>query len=676
VSTLTFDPLLVEPRTTTPVRRHDTVRAPATDCLPTRIPAADAPLVLLVHRAGTEATGIVRAVRADGLRLLRARTTVHAARLLESGPLPDLLILDGGDPELDLDQLSRRLEAVGGDTGLPILLLTPMQERVAKEMRALDGAIVDFVAWPGPIDALRERIRVLLRARAAWQEGACELRRLTQVGIALSSERNLDRLLERILDEARAVCGADAGTLYLLDPEARTLVGRIAHNETLNIRRGGTTDLPCDLLPVPLSPEYVSAYAALTGEVVNIPDVSAAGGFDFSGPRKYDALTGYCSRSMLVVPMLGHQREVIAVLQLLNARRPRGSEPVPFQGRGVEQVRALASQAGIALTNARLLHDLEAFLDGLLQVMAGAVDEKSRHTAGHIRRVTELAVRLGEAVNAAGASRGAGPRLTPDELEELRIAGLLHDIGKIAVPDHLVDKATKLEGVSDRIEVIRTRFALIRATLESAALRRKLELVGAGASQPALDGVDAELTAECLQLGQDLEFLETLNRGGEAVTEADAARLIQIAARTFPAPGVGEQPFLTPEETRALAIGRGTLLPEEIDVIRGHAAVTTRLLERIPFARKLRNVPLYAGDHHEMLDGSGYPRGKSAAELPLQSRILAIADIYDALTSVDRPYKPAYSPEKAQAILRQDAERGRLDAALVELFIAKVASPG
>jgi HD-GYP domain-containing protein (c-di-GMP phosphodiesterase class II) len=417
-----------------------------------------------------------------------------------------------------------------------------------------------------------------------------------------------------------------------------------------------------------MDPRNVSAFVALTGQVVNIPDVYESEGFDFSGPRKYDALTGYRSQSMLVVPIRDHEDHVISVLQLINAQDPHGGI-VPFDERNVQRTRALASQAGVALTNAQLITDLQNLLEGLIQTLADAVDEKSAYTAGHIRRVTDLAVSLAEAVNECRDGRFDDRWFDEDALEELRVAGLLHDIGKIVVPEHVVDKATKLERIYDRVHEVRARFSVIRRGMELEALGRKLELVQNGAAPEVLAALDAELAESVATLEDDLRFVESMNTGGESMSDDRAERLGRIAVRTYRDDAGEEQPYLTPDELENLLIARGTLLPAELEVIRSHAAVSLRLLHRIPFPRKLRNVPTIASDHHEALDGSGYPAGKTADELPLQSRILAVADIYDALTAQDRPYKKAFSRETAYRILRDNAEQGKLDSRLVELFI-------
>jgi HD-GYP domain-containing protein (c-di-GMP phosphodiesterase class II) len=513
----------------------------------------------------------------------------------------------------------------------PVLALVP----AASDLSSVPSGLIDDVLFHpvSPVQLLT-RVRFLLEADRRQRGVALELQRLTQIGIALSAEHDLRRLLNRIVEEARAINHADAASLYTLDRDAGVLRFQIAQNESLGI----SLDVDHVLPPVSLDPKNVSAYVALTGEMVSIPDVYEAQGFDFSGPREYDALTAYRSRSMLVVPIRNHEDEVIAVLQLINARDPATGHVRAFESRHAERTLALASQAGVALNNAQLITDLRALLEGLIQALADAVDEKSSYTAGHIRRVTQLSLSLAEAVNACDSGPFGDAQLDEAALEELRVAGLLHDIGKIVVPEHVVDKATKLECVRDRIHEIHLRFSVIRRGLENAALRRKLELLAAGETD-RLPAVDQELAAQLAALEADLKEIELANAGSEGMPPERLARLREIAGRTYRDDQGREQPYLTGDELRNL------------------------------FPRKLSAVPQIAADHHEALDGTGYPYGKTAERLPLQSRILAIADIFDALTASDRPYKKAFPLDVAYSILRENARRGKLDERLVELFI-------
>lgn len=624
------------------------------------------PLILIVqgHRSAGHAAEVLHQLACD---LVTVRGEDEARMLLASGRTPAVVVLDGDPDEVDRYTIQSSLKETAPTQLVPLISLVTGPS--ANSSWDVDGGVHDVLVRPVAPETLVARVRSLLALKSYCDEAAADIQRLTAIGIGLSVEHNLDRLLERILEEAREINDADAGTLYTLDPAARVLRFQITQNDTLGIRMGGTSGRPIPFAPVPLTPANVSAYVALTGETLNITDVYEAEGFDFSGTRKYDQQFGYRCRSMLVVPMKNHEDEVVAVLQLINAQKPGTRRVVPFLDPNVERTQALASQAGIAINNARLINDLQALLEGLIRVMAVATDEKSPYTAGHIQRVTRLGVLLAEAVNTCSDDRFEGRRFSQQELDELRIAGLLHDIGKIVIPEHVVDKATRLHCLYDRIAEVRARFSAIRRGMEIEALRRQLELVRGGAPAAELAAVQAELEAARVGLSEDLALIESCNPGGEFTPPEKIERIQSIAAKTYLDDDGTRRPYLTENEARNLCISRGTLLPEELKIIRSHASVSIRLLESIPFPHRLQNVPRYAGDHHECLNGTGYPAGKTGDALPLQSRILAIADIFDALTAADRPYKRAFPVETAYRILREEVGRGKLDAGLVELFI-------
>ncbi len=506
------------------------------------------------------------------------------------------------------------------------------------------------------------------------------IQKLTWIGIALSAEKDINTLLERIIDQAMEFTNADAGTLYTVDNEAKCLQFKILKNKTLNTHMGGTSGAPVNLPPVPLEvdgqPNFanVSSQAALTGEIINIPDVYEAVGFDFTGPKKYDAQTGYRSKSMLVIPMKNHRDEIIGVVQLLNAVDPDSGEVVPFPKENVELIIGLTSQAAVALENAQLIHDLQELneqlkelFEAFIETIATAIDEKSAYTGGHIRRVTELTMMIAEAVNQTTEGPFAQLQFSEDEMEELRIAAWLHDVGKIATPEYVVDKSHKLETIFNRIDLVTTRFDLIKQIKETEALQKKAQLLEQGKSDQVAE-LEQRLQEELQSIESDKEFIVECNTSREKMTPEKQERLNQIAAKTYFLNGV-EHPYLTDDEHKNLSIVYGTLTDEERQVIQNHASVSIKMLKKLPFPEHLARVPEIAGGHHEKLDGTGYPNGLTEAELPIQARIMAIADIFEALTAKDRPYKEPMKLSKAVQILQFMCRDRHIDERIYELFI-------
>jgi HD-GYP domain-containing protein (c-di-GMP phosphodiesterase class II) len=486
-----------------------------------------------------------------------------------------------------------------------------------------------------------------------------QIRRLTRIGTALSAERDIQRLLELIVEEARKFTGADGGTLYTMSDDEQELHFAIVQTETLGIRMGGTGDRitwnPVRLQNADGAPNHgnVSAHVALTGVTVNIPDVYDAEGFDFQGTRQFDARTGYRSRSMLVVPMKNHENDIIGVLQLLNARSEESGEVIPFSYECQQMTESLASQAAVALSNNRLIHELENLMESFIRSIATAIDEKSPYTGGHVRRVAELTMEIARRINDAAEGPYAAVHFSEDELKELRIAAWLHDVGKVTTPEYVVDKATKLETIFDRIDLLRLRFELC------AAQRGLLRVTGGPQSAEGEEIVKS--------LAEEHLFLTEANRGDERMTDERLNRVRAIAARTWELDGQA-RPLLSPEEVEKLSVRQGTLTAEERGVIQNHATVTYKMLSQLPFPKKLRRVPEYAAAHHETLNGKGYPRGIDERELSLQSRILALADIFEALTAKDRPYKKGKTLSEAMHILSMMAKDRHIDPDLFDLF--------
>ena len=502
------------------------------------------------------------------------------------------------------------------------------------------------------------------------------LEQLNGIGAALSRERDIDRLLENILEAAKAITGADGGTLYSVTEDGSALKFEILRTDSLDIRLGGTTGKAIDFPHLPLrnadgtpNDSLVAAHAAIHDRTVNIADAYSAEGFDFSGTRIFDARTGYRSQSFLAVPMKNHDHELIGVLQLINARDWDTGEVTTFSEADQGLAESLASQAAIALTNRLLITQLERLFESFVNLINLATDEKSPYTGGHCQRVPALTMMLAEAVDGTREGPLAGFSMSDRDRYELKMAGLLHDCGKITTPVHVVDKATKLQTLYDRIGLVDTRFEVLKRDAELAALRRQLALrpvVDARVEGQELQALQHEIHA----LEEDREFLRRSNTGTEAMRPEDQQRVRDIAAmRHWRNPQGVQTSFLSAEEVENLTIRSGTLNQAERDTINYHIVATIKMLETLPWPRHLKNVPEYAGGHHERMDGKGYPRGLTRDQMSLQARMMGIADIFEALTAADRPYKSGMTLSEALTIMCKMRDHGHIDPDLFEVFV-------
>lgn len=498
--------------------------------------------------------------------------------------------------------------------------------------------------------------------------------RLNRIGVALSSERDSKRLLEMILLGAKEITNADGGTLYTVTDDNR-LKFEIMRTDSLNIAMGGTTgkDIPFPALPIykedgTPNTNMVAAYTVINDKTVNIVDAYEEEGFDFSGTRKFDANTGYRSQSFLTIPMKNHENEIIGVLQLLNAQKPGTKEVISFSAENQQLVESLASQAAVALTNQNLIEGLKALFESFIEMIADAIDEKSPYTGGHCRRVPELAMMIAQAANATTSGPLAGINMSEKELYELRIAAWLHDCGKVTTPEYVVDKATKLATIFDRIELVDARFEILKAQAEIEMLRRQVETLQKGRPD-RIPQMEVQLRAHKEQLDDDREFLRKANIGGEFMTQEHQDRVRAIGAYTYLNDKGERVPFLSENEIYNLNIARGTLTNEEREIINNHIVVTINMLESLPYPKALRRVPEFAGGHHERMDGKGYPRGLTRDQMSVQARMMGIADIFEALTARDRPYKKAKTLSESLFILGKMKLDAHVDADLFDLFI-------
>jgi len=499
------------------------------------------------------------------------------------------------------------------------------------------------------------------------------LEQLNHIGIALSQERDITRLLERILIAAKEITHADGGTLYRMT-EDKTLKFEIMRNDTLGVAMGGTTGVEIPFYPINLFDKdgkpvhsMVVAYAVHHDRSVNIADAYADEGFDFTGTQNFDKKTGYRSRSFLTVPMKDHEGQIIGVLQLINAKDPRTGQVAAFSDTDQHLAESLASQAAIALTNRLLINHLENLFESFISLINAAIDDKSPYTGGHCQRVPTLTMMLAQAVDNCKVGPLKDFTMTERDRYELKIAGLLHDCGKVTTPVHVVDKATKLQTIFDRVALIDTRFEVVKRDAEIALLKSRLEKLAPGRRDVM---ADAQLVAGIREIESDRDFVRRTNIGSEAMKDEDIARVKAIAARYSWRNGEGERSnFLTEEEVRNLTIRSGTLTAEERQIINHHIEVTIQMLESLPWPRHLKNVPEYAGGHHERMDGKGYPRGLKREQMSVQARCMGIADIFEALTAKDRPYKKGKTLTESLTILGKFKLNGHVDPDLFDIFM-------
>ncbi len=490
------------------------------------------------------------------------------------------------------------------------------------------------------------------------------LAELNQIGIALSQEKDLDRLLETILIAAKKITNADGGTLYRRQAGKDVLTFEIIRTDSLGIAMGGTTGTKIPFPAIQLrdsrgreNASMVVAYAVLKDKTVNIADAYQEKGFDFSGTKTFDRHTGYHSTSFLTVPMKNHEDEIIGVLQLINAKDRTTGATVPFSETDQRLAESLASQAAVALTTRLLIVQLENLFESFVGLLNKAIDEKSPYTAGHCHRVPILTMLLAEAVHETQGGPLSFWHMTDLDRYELKIAALLHDCGKVTTPVHIVDKSTKLQTLFDRIALLDTRFEVIKRDVELAALK-------AGNLAPEA------LAARLKEIDDDRAFLRKGNIGSEAMSPADQERVRAIAKKyRWRDPSGTEVDFLSADELENLSIRAGTLTAAERQVINHHVTVTIQMLEALPWPKHLMNVPEYAGGHHERVDGKGYPRGLRGDQMSVQARIMGIADIFEALTARDRPYKPGKTLTESLQILGKMRVDGHIDPDLFDIFV-------
>ncbi len=514
------------------------------------------------------------------------------------------------------------------------------------------------------------------------QEIAERLEKLTELSLELSNNHDIPLLLEHILRTAQSMTHADGGTLYRLSQDKQSLEFYIAINHSLNIYLGGVQGRQVEFAALPLRDasgqanlQAVASYAANYKLSVNIQDVYATDLFNFSATREFDQRHGYRTRSLLTVPMHDHEGELLGVLQLINASE--NQQLCAFSMTDQRFIEALASQAAIAITNQHLIAQLENLFVSLVHLINIGIDEKSPHTGRHCQLVPELTMMLAQAVHQVDYGPYAQFTMTERDRKELWMAGILHDCGKISTPVHVVEKSTKLQTLFDRIHLLESRFAALHAQTELANLQQQLRLqqqvsLGQLSTEQAAHAsaeLAQQLQQQLQQFQADLALLRRVNQGAERMQQADLDEVARIASYQWRDAEGQLQPMLSADEVENLSVKAGTLTAAERQIINNHIVTTIKMLEALPWPKHLQNVPEFAGGHHERMDGKGYPRGLHAGQMSPQARMMAIADIFEALTAKDRPYKVGKTLTESLHILGQFSLNGHIDRDLFAIFV-------
>jgi len=526
------------------------------------------------------------------------------------------------------------------------------------------------------LDTINSR-RVIEQLDNALVRKSQELHELNNIGVALSAERDINKLLELILLKSRAITAADAGSLYLVKRGKEhgsstddTLSFELAQNDSVSVS--------FEKRPVPLNETSIAGYVALTGEIVNVADAyRLAAGTPYKISRSFDEKSGYRTKSMLVVPMRDHDQKVIGVIQLINKKREAKivlrpvslveETVIPFTSVDEELASSLASQAAVAFENTKLIQDIRNLFESFVKASVTAIESRDPTTSGHSGRVATLTVGLAEALDSLDHGPFRDVAFSADQMQEINYASLLHDFGKVGVREKVLIKGKKLY-VGEML-LVRQRFSYIKRSLEADYLRAKLEQIQSGRGKPdLLAEMDRNYEQSKGELDQILKLVMQSNE--PTILEEESFRtLMDLTTRTFLDIEGSRQPWLTPNEVSALSIRKGSLSEKERREIESHVTHTFRFLSEIPWTGEFRRVPEIAYAHHEKMDGTGYPRRLNASEIPLQSRMMAISDIFDALVAWDRPYKKAVAVERALDILRQEAVSGKLDAPVLDVFV-------
>ncbi len=606
---------------------------------------------------------------------------------------PVLLVLAW--PEVWKDEAALQphlIRARSGNYGLIFVGTDPELEEARLDTAPSDA---DLTSLHAPIGMAR--MLLLLRTRAdaiAMRMNAAtlelELERsrhendmLISIGRALSQERDIQSLLGIILRRACEVTNADGGSVYIVegheeDVSKRTLRFAVSQNESRNVQSAGFT--------MPISASSIVGTCVLSGDRINVPDLYSldepgAGNnpWGFVHDRSFDDKYRYQTRSVLSVPMISARNEVIGVIQLINKRAKGwitldlpadfGDGVVAFDDVSEAYVAALSSQAGIALENVLLYEEVKTLFDSFVKAAVTAIESRDPTTSGHSERVADLTVGFARAVNRAESGHYREVRFSRDDLTQIQYAALLHDFGKVGVREHILVKAKKL--YEHEREIILQRFQLIKRGYKIETLESKVRYLSEASREQVaaeLSSLDGNLISKLEELDGIIKFILQANEP-TVLDQGGFERIAELSGLNYRDETGHTLPYLTHDEASCLQIRRGSLTEVERLEINSHVVHTYNFLVRIPWSRTLRDVPDIAGAHHEKLDGSGYPNKLKGDQIPIPARMMAISDIYDALTASDRPYKKAMPPEKALDILSSEVKRGQLDTDLFEVFV-------
>ncbi len=569
------------------------------------------------------------------------------------------------------------VERLAEGTALLVVVGRPRVRSLADATRRGLASVVADDADTEDLRLAAHRAFELLEARGRAESRGRWLRRyryelgeLVNIARAMTTVRDVDKLLGVILEKSRFVTGADAGSIYIVErsgPDA-TLRFKLTQNESKSFDSREFT--------MPLGEGSMAGSAALNKTTLNIPDVyDLPQGSTFRFDPSFDRRTGYVTRSMLVAPLISQQDVVIGVIQLINKKRDPGrmlstladveAQVIPFDERSQEMLGMLAAQAGVSLETAMLYEEIRKLFEGFVTASVEAIESRDPTTSGHSRRVADLTVELAKVVDLETGGPYAGASFTPEDLRELEYASLLHDFGKIGVREKVLTKPRKLH--DERLELVRARFDYVARSIETDVLARKVSLLEGGGPRGALEALDLELAERRAALEAAWGAIRSANEP-TVLSSGDFERIQAISREVFVDLRGETRPLLDADEVTCLEVSRGSLTPREFDEIQSHVSHTFRFLSKIPWGKSLRRVPAIAGAHHERLNGTGYPNRLRSEEIPVQSKMMSVADIYDALTASDRPYKKAVPLDRAIDILDYSVKDGHLDAELVRIF--------